>query len=123
MGGVLKPLALDVDGKRSFRVLKRGRMTLEVVHTSVIALFVEETFCILYFADVLNLGTIRKEMMTREKVMTRGQMMTSERVSARRDKYFFPVGLNSLVLRDQAPGHWLEELLEAAAGIVAGVLS
>jgi hypothetical protein len=65
MGGVLKPLALDVDGKRSFRVLKRGRMTLEVVHTSVIALFVEKTFCILYFADVLNLGTIRKEMMTR----------------------------------------------------------
>lgn len=70
-------------------------MTLEVVHTSVMALFIEETFCILYFADVLNLGTIRKEMMAREKVMTRGQMMTSERVSARRDKYFFPVGLNS----------------------------
>jgi hypothetical protein len=90
MGGVLKPLALDVDGKRSFRVLKRGRTTLEVVHTSVMALFTEETFFILYFADVLNLRTTRKEMMAREKVMTRGQMMTSERVLARRDKFFSP---------------------------------
>jgi hypothetical protein len=111
MGGVLKPLALDVDSERSFRMLKRGWMTLEVVHTSVIALFIEETFFILYFADVLNLRMTRKEMIAREKVMTRGQMMMSERISARRDKQFFPIGLNSLlILRGQAPGHWLEEL-------------